>query len=74
MGRRFVKVLPKDKTILRQNIEFDIGNELEIVNNAYIRDPKAFKELLEQVEKPLYPRYTKFTRLGFFNEIIQCEM
>ena len=30
----------------------------------YATEPKAFKELLEQVEKLLYPRCTNFTNLG----------
>ena len=39
-----------------------------MVNDAYkgcCGDPKVFKELLEQAEKPLYLGYTKFTKLSF---------
>ncbi|KAL9413832.1 hypothetical protein AB3S75_042342 [Citrus x aurantiifolia] len=38
-----------------------------MVNDAYkdcAADPKAFKELLKQAEKPLYPGCTNFTKLG----------
>ena len=59
-----------------QNIEFDNSNELEMVNDAYkccYVDSKAFKELPEQAEKPSYPGYTKFTKVGFWSVIVQCE-
>ena len=37
-------------------IDYDNGNTVDMVNDAYkdcVADPKAFKELIEQAEKPL---------------------
>ena len=50
-------------------IDCDDSNTVDMVNDVYrdcTTDPKAFKELLEQVEKPLYPGCTNFTKLGTF--------
>ncbi|XP_024043026.1 uncharacterized protein LOC112099786 [Citrus clementina] len=60
----------------QQNIEFDNGNELKMVNDAYkgcCGDPKAFKELLEQAEKPLYLGCTKFTKLSFLVKLFNVK-
>ncbi|KAH9779331.1 TTF-type domain-containing protein [Citrus sinensis] len=48
-------------------IDYNDSNTVDMVNDAYrdyVADPKAFKELLEQAEKPLYPGCTNFTKLG----------
>ncbi|XP_052291944.1 uncharacterized protein LOC127900769 [Citrus sinensis] len=60
----------------QQNIEFDNGNELKMVNDAYkgcCGDPKAFKELLEQAEKPLYLGCTKFAKLSFLVKLFNVK-
>ena len=47
-----------------------------MANDAYkgcCGDPKAFKELLEQVEKCLYPGCTKFTKLGFLVKLFNVK-
>ena len=53
--------------VLFEFMNYDNGNTIDMVNNAYkdcAADPKAFKELLEQAEKPLYPGCINFTKLG----------
>ncbi|XP_024043124.1 uncharacterized protein LOC112099856 [Citrus clementina] len=48
-------------------IDYDDSNTVDMVNDAYrdcAADPKLFKELQEQTEKPLYPGCTNFTKLG----------
>ena len=48
-------------------MDYDNGNTVDMVNDAYkdcAVNPKAFKELLEQAEKPLYPGCINFTKLG----------
>ncbi|XP_038695451.1 uncharacterized protein LOC119992730 [Tripterygium wilfordii] len=50
-----------------ESMDYNDGNTGDMVNDAYKNcygDPKAFKELLEQAQKPLYPGCTKFTKLG----------
>ena len=47
-----------------------------MVNDAYkgcCRDPKAFKELLEQAEKLLYLGCTKFTKLSFLVKLFNVK-
>ena len=42
------------------------GEAVNMINDAYKHfddDPKTFKSLLEDVEKPLYPSSQKYTRL-----------
>ena len=60
--------------VLIEFMDYDNGNTVDIVNDAYkdcVVGPKAFKELLEYVEKSLYQGCTNFTKLGtlvsFFN-------
>lgn len=46
---------------------YDNSNTVDMVNDAfkdYAADPKAFKELLEWADKPLYSRCINFTKLG----------
>ena len=48
-------------------IDYDNGNIIDMVNDAYkdcAANPKAFKELLEQAKKPLYLGCKNFTQLG----------
>ena len=48
-------------------IDYNDGNTVDMVNDAYRdcgADPKVFKELLKQAEKPLYLGCTNFTKLG----------
>ena len=55
-------------------MDYDNGNTIYTVNDAYkdcAVDPKAFKELLEQDEKPLYPGCTNFTKLGTLGDLTQ---
>ena len=50
-------------------IDYNDGNTVDMVNNGYrdyVADPKAFKELLEQAEKPFYWGCINFTKLGTF--------
>ena len=45
-----------DVDVAFEFIDYDDGNTVDMVNDAYrdcAADPKAFKELLEQAEKPL---------------------
>ena len=44
-----------------------INDIIEMINDAYKHcndDPKAFKELLEDAEKPLYLGSTKYTKIS----------
>ncbi|KAK9204212.1 hypothetical protein WN943_014470 [Citrus x changshan-huyou] len=48
-------------------MDYDGGNTVEMVEDAFNdcdSDPKAFKKLLEDSEKPLYPGSNKFTKLS----------
>ncbi|KAH9781219.1 hypothetical protein KPL71_008375 [Citrus sinensis] len=48
-------------------MDYDSGNTVEMVEDALKdcdSDPKAFKKLLEDSEKPLYPGSNKFTKLS----------
>ena len=48
-------------------MDYDGGNTIEMVEDAFKdcnSDPKAFKKLLEDSEKPLYPGSNKFTKLS----------
>ena len=45
----------------------DVADTIEMVEAAYnhsTNDPKMFRKLLEDAEKPLYPNCTKFTKLS----------
>ena len=59
-------VSPKDDQFESQHMDFEEGNTVEMVNDAYkdCGNPTAFKELLEHAEKPLYEGCSKFTKLG----------
>lgn len=49
-----------------QNMYLNQGEAVNMINDAYKHfddDPKAFKSLLEDAEKPLYPSLQKYTRL-----------
>lgn len=49
-----------------ESIDFNYSNIMDMVNDAY-KDcdghPKAFRKLLEQAEKLVFLRFTKFTKL-----------
>ena len=45
----------------------DVGSTVEIIHaikDGFMTDPMSFKKLLEDIEKPLYLGYTKFTKLS----------
>ena len=68
--REYVNDMPLpnvDVDVAFEFIDYDDGNTVDMVNDAYrdcATDPKAFKELLEQAENSLYPGCTNFTKLG----------
>ena len=48
-------------------MDYDGGNTIEMVQDTFKdcdSDPKAFRKLLEDSEKPLYPKSNKFTKLS----------
>ena len=60
------KIDPVDQ-VDPQNMYLNQGEAVNMINDSYKHfddDPKAFKSLLEDTEKPLYPSSQKYNRLG----------
>ncbi|KAJ4718934.1 Transposon protein, putative, CACTA, En/Spm sub-class [Melia azedarach] len=57
---------PVDDHIDTWSTSHDFGENIEMIHDAYKNyegDPKGFKKLLEDAEKPLYPGCTKYTKM-----------